>query len=111
MDSGVIYRDEQGHAQSDIRGAAMSVQRNDLLVIGPVMAADEAMGIELVKFVASRWRGRVRVDVPSSQPSFMENLTRLGFTQNMVSQVMIRGAAALPGQRSRLFGIVDPVFG
>ena len=107
MASGVIYRDEQGH----VRGVAMSVQRNDLLVIGPVMAVNEAMGIELVKFAASRWQGRVRIDVPSSQPLFMENLTQLGFTQNMVSQVMIRGAAALPGERNRLFGIVDPVFG
>lgn len=112
MASGVvIYRAEQGDARSDIRGVAMSVQRNDLLVIGPVVAADEAMGIELVKFAASRWQGRVRIDVPSSQPLFMENLTQLGFTQNMVSQVMIRGAAALPGERHRLFGIVDPVFG
>lgn len=107
MDCGFICRGEQ----SVVRGIAMSVRRNDLLVIGSVFAEDEAMGIELVQYLASSWQGRVRIDVPNSQTSFMAHLTRLGFTENMVSQVMILGATGLPGQRSRLFGIVDPVFG
>lgn len=105
--TGAVLRDENG----TVRGFALSVHRGDLLVIGPVIAEKEEAAINLVRSVCVGWKGRVRIDVPNEQTSFMMHLSKTGFNEQMVSPVMVLGANGLPGQRNWVYGIVDPVFG
>lgn len=107
MSAGKALRDESG----TVNGFALCIRRNDLLVIGPVIAQSETTAIHMVRSLCLEGKGQVRIDVPSEQTSFMAGLVESGFTEKMVSPVMILGATELPGERSQLFGIADPVSG
>ncbi|WDL96726.1 GNAT family N-acetyltransferase [Alicyclobacillus sp. ALC3] len=107
MHAGAVLRDGLG----TVSGFAICVRRDDLLVIGPVIAPSGTVAINLVRSLCSEWKGRVRIDVPNEQDSFKEQLLKWGFREKMVSPVMIFGATHLPGARSQLFGLADPVFG
>lgn len=107
MHAGIVIRDERGA----VCGFALSVRRSDLLVIGPVIAEDEETAMHLVQSLCVDWNGRVRVDVPSEQNSFMTRLSKSGVSPTMISPTMVLGATHLPGRRNCLFGIADPVFG
>lgn len=105
---GVVYRDGKGTPC----GFALSrTSGDDLLIIGPLVADDARTAMHLLLDVSAGWTGRVRVDVPGRQSSFMAKLLTRGFSETMVSPVMLLGAQGLPGERSRLFAFVDPVFG
>lgn len=107
MHAGAVLRDGEG----TVNGFAICVRREDLLVIGPVIAPSGTVAIDLIRSLCSEWKGRVRIDVPNEQDSFKEQLLKLGFSEKMVSPVMMFGATHLPGARSQLFGLADPVFG
>ncbi|QRF22823.1 hypothetical protein FY534_03365 [Alicyclobacillus sp. TC] len=107
MHAGMVLRDER----DTVCGFALSVKRNDLLVVGPVIAENQEAALHLVQSLCLDWNGRVRTDVPSEQTSFMARLSKSGFSEKMVSPVMVLGATCLPGQRNCLFSIVGPVFG
>jgi GNAT superfamily N-acetyltransferase len=99
------------NSQSAIEGFALAMRRNDVLVVGPLIASTLDVALALVSKFTANWTGPVRIDVPSEHKTFMTELARLGFKETMVSPLMIRNADGLPGQRNQLFGIVDPVFG
>jgi GNAT superfamily N-acetyltransferase len=106
IDCGFVVR----NSQNSIEGFGLAMRRNDMLVVGPLIASTQDIALTLVANFVAHWAGPVRIDVPSQQATFITELARLGFKETMVSPLMIRNAHGLPGQRRQLFGIVDPVF-
>ncbi len=82
-----------------------------MLVVGPIMADSHNIAIMLIKSFVSSWSGSVRIDVPSQQERFMNDLLMYGFEEEMISPLMILNAQELGGKRDQLYGITDPVFG
>jgi GNAT superfamily N-acetyltransferase len=99
------------NSQNSMEGFGLATRRNDVLVVGPLIASTQDVALALLSKFVANWAGPVRIDVPSLQTTFIGELLRLGFKETMVSPLMILNADGLPGQRNQLFGIVDPVFG
>ncbi len=94
-----------------LQGFGAAVRRGDLLVIGPLMAADEAVAKQVIAEFLRVWSGTIRLDVPGEQSGFIRYLKRLGFRETMVSPLMVLDGRELPGQRNMVYGIMDPAFG
>lgn len=105
--SGWAVRDSSGA----IQGYGFARAKDDILVVGPLVSADEDMAIRLLKALIAGWRGRIQLDVPGIQASFQERLRGLDFREVSVSPQMLLGASSLPGQRGLLFVLADPAFG
>lgn len=107
LNGGIVFRDYDGMLQ----GYAMTVCRNGLLIVGPIVAPSREVSTAMIRHLTAGWTGRVRIDVPSSQKEFFDTLVSLGFYESERSPVMIRNAAHLPGNRSRLYAIAAQAFG
>lgn len=99
------------NSQNTLVGFGLAVRRNNVLVVGPVVADSQAVALTLIRRFALGWAGPVRIDVPSQQQKFMKELLRHGFEEHMASPLMLLNAQELGGKREQLYGIVDPVFG
>lgn len=107
MDCGYVVR----NSQNTVIGFGFAVHRNNVLVVGPIVADSHNIALMLIKNLVSGWSGLVRIDVPSQQEGFMKDLLTYGFKEKMVSPIMILNAQDLGGKRDQLYGIADPVFG
>lgn len=107
MECGYVVR----NSQNSVIGFGLAVRRNNLLVVGPIVADSQDMAFMLIRNFVSNWSGPVRIDVPSQQDKFTKNLLAYGFAERMVSPFMLLNAQELRGKRDRLYGIMDPVFG
>ncbi|MCL6452174.1 MAG: GNAT family N-acetyltransferase [Alicyclobacillus sp.] len=103
----IVLRDNHGILQ----GYAMTVCRNDLLIVGPVVAPNYNAALTMMRLLTDGGKGRVRVDVPSSQAELFDALISLGFHEEERPPVMMRNASTLPGDRSRLYAIAAQAFG
>jgi|GEM_PF-559869 len=93
---------------SQLTGFALATKRSDLLYVGPVIAEDAGVAEALICSIIGSWHGPVRVDVLHHQNQVQEKLRKLGFVQVQSSPLMVKGPLALPGQRNRYYGILDP---
>ena len=107
MECGFIVR----NPDNSIQGFGLGIRKNNMIVVGPLIASTADIATLLIHKFISFWTGPVRIDVPGEQVPFMTQLTEAGFKETMVSPLMLRNADNLPGQRNQLFGIADPVFG
>ena len=107
LHEGIVLRD----SEEILRGYAMSVTRNNLLIVGPVVAPDHDSALAMVHYLTREWSGPIRVDVPSAQDRFLDRLTRLGMYEEERPPVMMRNGDTLPGDRSRLYAIAAQAFG
>ena len=62
LNTGIVFRDNDGI----LRGYAMTVCRNDLLIVGPVVAPNHDTALRMIRHLTDGWHGQVQVDVPSS---------------------------------------------
>ncbi|QQE78373.1 GNAT family N-acetyltransferase [Alicyclobacillus sp. SO9] len=99
------------NAKNNVIGFGFGVRRNNVLVVGPIVADSQDVALALVENFVSGWSGSVRIDIPSQKEDFMKVLLTYGFEEKMISPVMILNAQELSGERDQLYGIVDPVFG
>ncbi|WP_035462354.1 GNAT family N-acetyltransferase [Alicyclobacillus macrosporangiidus] len=101
------YRDADGA----LLGFTFAIRKPSALCLGPVVARDVSIALALVRRVSSGWTVPVRVDVPHEQTAFRYRLMAGGFRERMTSPVMRIGADSLPGERTRLFALLDPALG
>lgn len=106
LNAGVTVRTHDG-----IQGYAMTVCRQDLLIVGPVVAPSLEISVAMVDFLIDGWPGRMRIDVPSTQKEFFETLVSQGFQEAERPPVMMRNATKLRGNRNRLYAIAAQAFG
>lgn len=118
--SGVVARDEAGALQ----GFAIAVRGAGRLLVGPVVADGVDTALQLVQVLVEQLQTSeldahdaqlkqvvIRLDVPSRQVAFARGLQQFGFQATRVSPLMTKGGRELPGQRERLFALVDPALG
>ncbi|GLX01344.1 GNAT family N-acetyltransferase [Microtetraspora sp. NBRC 16547] len=71
-------------------------------VLGPMIAQDADVALELLSDLASEVEGPVRVDIDTSRPELLAWAERHGLTHSFSTTIMEYGEA-LPGDRTRLF--------
>ncbi len=94
-----------------LQGYAMTVRRNDLLIVGPIMAPNHASALTMIRQLTVGWNGSVRIDVPSAQMELFQSLISLNFHEEERPPVMMRNGDTLPGERGRLYAIAAQAFG
>jgi predicted N-acetyltransferase YhbS len=104
---GLVVRSDAG----TVTGYAMRTRQGDVAVIGPVITAGAAAAAALIGRLAEDHDGPVRIDVPAAQRALLEVLDAWGFERADEAPLMVRGAAALPGRRDRLFALAARAFG
>ena len=102
-----VVRDSRG----GVRSFGIALRQRDQLALAPLVAAGSPDAIALVRSLASRYAGTVRLDVPTTQEAFLSALSGLGLTQGPSAPIMLRGAAGLPGQREQIHAIASRGFG
>ena len=86
-----------------VSGFAAAWRNDTATVIGPVVAPDGAAARALITDLATRVRGRVRLDLNPGRPELPEWAVRRGLDLVAVGAVMAYGAQDPPGDPGRLF--------
>ncbi|WP_062306275.1 GNAT family N-acetyltransferase [Alicyclobacillus sendaiensis] len=106
-DKAIAVRDDAGEAQG--MGVALASER--AMRLGPIVAQNDIMALNLLHLLAEDAEGPVVIDVPSERASFLHRLRKLGFEEQMSSVIMLRGAPRPPGHREHLYALLRPAFG
>ncbi|MEV2268199.1 GNAT family N-acetyltransferase [Nonomuraea africana] len=77
-------------------------RNDDTLVIGPVVAEDQATARDLIADLAAGSTLPVRVDLDDSRPDLVDWVVERGVTHAFTTSAMVRGGE-LPGDQARLF--------
>jgi predicted N-acetyltransferase YhbS len=86
-----------------ITGYAGAWRNDQHLVIGPVIAEHPDHAKVLISDLAATTNGQVRLDLDGGHPALRDWATSRGVLAGSATTVMVRGAASLPGDRSRWF--------
>ncbi len=98
-------RDEHGTPT----GFAMVTEAIGFSTIGPLIAPSLDGALRLVRALGTP--ARLRIDVPASQPAFVEALQREGFAQVDFPPEMSLGGTRAPGNRTKLFALASQAVG
>ncbi|WDL97252.1 GNAT family N-acetyltransferase [Alicyclobacillus sp. ALC3] len=92
-------------------GYALSIQGTVNLLVGPIVAPDAKLAMQLLEQLATNNSNTIRIDVPQEQTQFTSMLVRCGF--ELVSQppIMLLNGDELPPRSGQLFAIAAQVFG
>ncbi|MEJ8548102.1 GNAT family N-acetyltransferase [Brevibacillus borstelensis] len=94
-----------------IVGYGLAVEGPVNIILGPIVAFDSQGAEQIVEELASGYRGRLRIDVPSGQEQFLAFLERCGFQKAGQPPIMIRNAEKLPERNGQLYAIAAQAFG
>jgi nitroimidazol reductase NimA-like FMN-containing flavoprotein (pyridoxamine 5'-phosphate oxidase superfamily)/GNAT superfamily N-acetyltransferase len=83
----------------EMRGFALSVAKDGVLGVGPVIARNEDDAFALIRSVTAGWDGAVRVDVPQLHEGLRARLLAGGLSREAVRPEMTLHGAPLPGER------------
>lgn len=86
-----------------VSGFAATWRNVDNVVVGPVIARDEADARTLIGDIAATVDGPVRLDLDGRHPALREWAAGRGVPEHGSTTVMAYGASALPGDRDRWF--------
>jgi GNAT superfamily N-acetyltransferase len=105
--SALTARDDAGQ----LLGMTLAVAKPGAFSIGPLLATSPAIAEHLASAIAACCGGTVRIDVLGEQAAFRTNLLKRGWTEVMVSPLMVWHGENLPGERNYLFALADPALG
>jgi GNAT superfamily N-acetyltransferase len=98
-------------AEGEPLGFAVANVKLGLCYIGPVVAPSTRVALALLRAVAARVPGKLRVDVPAAQRETLAALEAAGFAMASRDPVMTLGGVALPGERELVHAISYQAFG
>jgi GNAT superfamily N-acetyltransferase len=95
------------------RGAGFALRRagRRAAQVGPIVAADEAIALELLQLALDSVAGRAFIDVPVHRTAVAAALTRRGFVRQRPFVRMALGDARPAAARERVFALAGPEFG
>ncbi|MGG2081104.1 hypothetical protein [Lysinibacillus pakistanensis] len=75
-----------------------------LSILGPIVAPNFETAL-LIKELASKHRGNLRIDVPSGNNELMSFLEKCGFAKTSEPPIMIKNSMNMPFRNHELFAI------
>lgn len=94
-----------------IIGCGLSVKGPVNLILGPIVAADSETALLITNELAKNHLGKLRIDVPSGNETFMSNLEKCGFIKVSQPPIMVINSNELPLRNNTLYGIAAQIFG
>src|SRR5215467_4488577 len=86
-----------------LAGYAAAWRADEVAVIGPVVANDEASAAALIADLAGHVRGMVRIDLDAGRKRLLDWVAEHGLRQITVQAFMVRGDWPPPGDRERIY--------
>ncbi|MEH6891792.1 GNAT family N-acetyltransferase [Bacillus sp. JJ864] len=94
----------------DIVGYGLSIQGPIHLILGPIVALNHDVATHLIHHLATGYKGKLRIDVPDEQNSFITYLEQCGFKKVSQPPVMIKNSMKLPRRNNTLYSIAAQAF-
>jgi len=104
---GIVVKNSKG----DIVGYGLCVEGSVNLILGPIVAMNDDVATHIIEHLVQGYQGKLRIDVPDGQESFMKYLEKSGFMKDRKPPVMIKNSMTLPLRNKILYGIAAQVFG
>ncbi|MBO8177629.1 MAG: GNAT family N-acetyltransferase [Bacillus sp. (in: Bacteria)] len=104
---GVVVRNNNG----DIVGYGLSIEGPINLILGPIVAINDDVATYIIEHLARGYQGKLRIDVPDGQESFITYLEKCGFNKVNQPPVMVKNSIQLPPRNDTLYGIAAQIFG
>ena len=104
---GVVVRAING----DLIGYGLSIEGPIHLILGPIVALNHDVATHIIHHLATGHKGKLRIDVPNGQSSFITYLEQCGFKKVSQPPIMIKNSIQLPRRNSTLYGIAAQAFG
>ncbi len=95
----------------EIVAFGLAVEQRDILLVGPVLAPDEATALDVIDALVEDEPRRVRIDLPSSHHGAIEALRTAGLSPQAERAEMSIGGASPPGARARRFALLAQAYG
>lgn len=90
---------------------AFGAKRKKMMVIGPVVAEEASHAIAMVQMLSYGWKGPIRIDIPSSQAGFKDELLKLKFEVDEVAPIMQLGTGGDYMNRPNIFALTSQALG
>ncbi|WP_082246044.1 GNAT family N-acetyltransferase [Bacillus gaemokensis] len=103
----VVVKDKGNY----IVGYGMSVQTPENRIVGPIVAPNDNIAIEVVHHLIKGYNGRLRIDVPEGNDAFMKVLETTGFQRVNQPPIMMKNGDQLLKRNGELYGIAAQIFG
>ncbi len=94
-------------------GFVYSVRQRNQLILGPLVAPDDDVALELVQAILSTTDldATLRIDIPHTHQSLLEPLGKLGFVEQDQANIMTWGANESPGYTPQLYALTAQAYG
>lgn len=103
----LVVKDSNG----TIIGFGLSILGPINLILGPIVAPNDHIASLLIDKLANNHQGKLRIDIPSGNGSFMSHLEKYGFSKVRQPPIMIKNSKHLPSRNKTLYGIAAQIFG
>lgn len=99
------------NSSGNVVGYALSIRGTVNVLIGPIVAPNHEVAINLLDRLVIGNENRIRIDIPQGQTEFGSVLMRSGFRRVSQPPVMVLNRDELPKRSGQLFAIAAQVFG
>ncbi|MFL0490069.1 GNAT family N-acetyltransferase [Bacillus sp. AFS054943] len=97
--------------EQKVLGYGLSVQTPENKIIGPVVAKNDEMAMDIVHYLAKWHKGKLRMDVPEGKANFMKSLEDFGFQKVNMPPIMMKNSNQLLKRNNELYSIAAQIFG
>ncbi|EJV60066.1 hypothetical protein BWGOE4_12650 [Bacillus mycoides] len=97
--------------EQNVLGYGMSIQTPENKIIGPIVAKNDTMAMEIVHSLAKGHNGKLRIDVPEGKKDFVKELEISGFQKVNIPPIMIKNRDRFLRRNGELYSIAAQIFG
>lgn len=97
-------------SRGELGGFILGAAEPDRLILGPVVAVNDAVALGLIAQLSQHWNRCMRIDVRSSRQALIRSLLAAGFSLERICPVMTYQARHL-GFSDRYKALVSQAFG
>ncbi|WP_002149254.1 GNAT family N-acetyltransferase [Bacillus cereus] len=97
--------------KQNVLGYGLSIQTPENKIIGPIVAKNDTMAMEIVHSLAKGHNGKLRIDVPEGKKDFMKELEITGFQKVNKPPIMMKNSDKLLKRNNELYSIAAQIFG
>jgi N-acetylglutamate synthase-like GNAT family acetyltransferase len=105
--NGIVVREKNGN----LVGYGLGIEGPSNLILGPIVAINHDVATYIIHHLVKGYQGKLRIDVPDGQNSFLSYLEKCGFKKVSQPPVMIKNSSQLPRRNNTLYGIAAQIFG
>ncbi|WIG43402.1 GNAT family N-acetyltransferase [Bacillus toyonensis] len=97
--------------EQNILGYGLSIQTPENKILGPVVAKNDEMAINIVHYLAKGHNGKLRIDVPEVKKDFVKELEVTGFKKVNTPPIMMKNSDQFLKINGELYSIAAQIFG